>query len=335
MKQNKHLNRDEIGPVPINSEFEFIASLYKNEKHRENGDRLNCKDDASLESRSCDFLVSTDAFAEGTHFRLDWANISQIIDKCFTAALSDINACGSRADRLHLTVGLKNTWNQEIQKELAETIRKNVQKYDLSLMGGDTVCAENAFFSLTVSGPVGPKVLTRSDAVPEQGVFVSGKPGLSKLGLELLQSGEFCENRDFFVQKHLNPAFPDGLGALLATKKGIGACIDISDGLSGELNHLSRNSKVRIAIEENKLPIHPLLAEYCENRNLSATNYFLNSGEEFGLLFTMDVREAIFPKSWDQYEIVQIGKVMQGEGVELQKENRQSEAILIDSWTHL
>jgi len=70
--------------------------------------------------------------------------------------------------------------------------------------------------------------------------------------------------------------------------------IDISDGLSSEILHLCKGSKVGCDLYEDKIPLDPTVITVCEEFNIDSTTVALNGGEDYELLFT--VSQADFPK---------------------------------------
>ena len=63
--------------------------------------------------------------------------------------------------------------------------------------------------------------------------------------------------------------------------------IDISDGLSSEIFHLSKSSEVGFHVFEDKLPIDPEVNLICEEFKFNSTTAVLNGGEDYELLFTI------------------------------------------------
>ena len=62
--------------------------------------------------------------------------------------------------------------------------------------------------------------------------------------------------------------------------------IDISDGLSSDLNHLCKESNVG-ADSSSALPIDQVVTELCGRRALDPLMLALHGGEDFELLFTV------------------------------------------------
>ena len=69
------------------------------------------------------------------------------------------------------------------------------------------------------------------------------------------------------------------------------AMIDISDGLSSEILHLSKASEVGFHLFEEKIPIDPQVSLICEEFKFNSTTAALNGGEDYELLFTIDQKD--------------------------------------------
>ena len=64
--------------------------------------------------------------------------------------------------------------------------------------------------------------------------------------------------------------------------------IDISDGLSSEIMHLSKHSGVSFAVHEDKLPIDQGTYNVAVEFGIDPSTAALNGGEDYELLFTLD-----------------------------------------------
>ena len=67
------------------------------------------------------------------------------------------------------------------------------------------------------------------------------------------------------------------------------AMMDISDGLSSELMHICKQSKVGCRIFEKNIPIDYQTAVMAEEMNMNVTTCALNGGEDYELLFTIPI----------------------------------------------
>ena len=66
--------------------------------------------------------------------------------------------------------------------------------------------------------------------------------------------------------------------------------IDISDGLSTEINHLSRSSGLSFHINESQIPISDDTKTICDEFKIDHSIASLNGGEDYELLFTTSKR---------------------------------------------
>ncbi len=69
------------------------------------------------------------------------------------------------------------------------------------------------------------------------------------------------------------------------------AMIDISDGLASETLHLCTESNVGCRLYENKIPIDDTAIARAQEFNLNPTVCALNGGEDYELLFTIDIND--------------------------------------------
>ena len=69
------------------------------------------------------------------------------------------------------------------------------------------------------------------------------------------------------------------------------AMMDVSDGLSSELLHISHASHVGCRIYEDRIPIDYQTAVMAEQFNMNLVTAALNGGEDYELLFTVPLSE--------------------------------------------
>ncbi len=297
--------------------------------------------------------ISVDASVEGVHYRLDWVSPPEALLKALLSNLSDINAMGGKTRQLYLTLGASPSWGLAEAEAMGTVLREAAERYGFAVAGGDTVrLPQGSFMAITVVGKVVGRPLLRSAARPGHKVYVSGHLGLSSMGLEVLQreghalqglresiqsamatdsrgdsgwdesrpqeAGSEGQSRplsgeSLAVLSHLLPQPPLNLGPALAAMDRDIAAIDISDGLSSELWHLSRQSACRMEVAWSKLPMHPLLREWRGSESMRS--HVLHGGEEYQLVFTGDFSEGELQQLNRHALITEIGVVKAGEGV--------------------
>jgi thiamine-monophosphate kinase len=127
--------------------------------------------------------------------------------------------------------------------------------------------------------------------------------GGSVLGLELLKSGK---TSDPAVQRHLFPQPRHRIGSAVAGTAH--AMIDVSDGLSTDLTHILRESKVSARIYKDRLPIWPEAADH----------HGLHGGEEYELI----IIAPDLPQVIESISLTRIGEIIES--------GTEHQAFLID-----
>jgi len=209
-------------------------------------------------------LLTTDMIAAGTHFTKK-ATPFQIGWKAMAVNISDIAAMGGVPKYALVSAGIPPEKNMRFLKGITKGIDALARKFNISIIGGDTNRAPNTVLSITLIGEVEKRCLAkRSGAKLHDLVFVTGALG---------------EGRS----KHLRflPRLKEARILLRHFK--ISSMIDLSDGLSMDLNRLARASSVGVHIYKSLIPLSKKSAQLEEA-------IFL--GEDFELLFTASRNES-------------------------------------------
>ena len=100
------------------------------------------------------------------------------------------------------------------------------------------------------------------------------------------------EPYSYLVERQLKPeARKDIVQLLKELEVRPSSMIDISDGLSSEIIHLCKSSKVGCQLFEDKIPLDPQVISTCEEFNMDSTTIALSGGEDYELLFTVHVED--------------------------------------------
>lgn len=277
-------------------------------------------------------LYSKDLSVEGVHYRMDWSSPEQAVEKALRSNLSDINAMGGRPLAVLLGLCLSQNWNATMREIFVDAVAKSCSAHGLLVLGGDMVQGAQSSISITIIGEPGPRLLCRSHARPGHVVCVSAPLGASAAGLVALERGlqsQFPE----LVLAHRVPNPPLDLGPILAKNLGVGAVIDISDGLSSELHHIAKASGVGIHLQN--VPLHPGVKELAAAAGLCPHSLGLHGGEDYQLLFTMEKAIPILDVADAQpISTIVIGKVVEGSGVLLQSADGSLAPLNPGSYTH-
>ena len=289
-------------PISQLGEFGLIDHLTKNIKLKNENTIKGVGDDAAVIDIGDKYqLVSTDLLVEGVHFDLGYMPLKHLGYKSVAVNVSDI--CAMNGDAKQITVGLamSNRFTVEALDELYAGIYLACEHYGVDLVGGDTTSSTaGLMISVTVLGEVEKEnVVYRSGAKINDLVICTGDLGAAYLGLQLLNREKemFKENptmqpdltgNDYVLQRQLKPEAGVKYIKILKDFDIIPtSMIDISDGLSSEVLHLSKSSKVGITIHEDKIPVDYTTMNLANEFNMNPITCALSGGEDYELLFTI------------------------------------------------
>lgn len=248
-----------------------------------------------------DQVVTTDLLVEGVHFDLMYMPLKHLGYKAIAVNVSDICAMNAVPKYVTVSYAVSNRFSLEAMEELYAGMKLACERYGVDLIGGDSSSAVHGLtISVTAIGEVLPeKVVTRSGAKANDLLVVSGDLGAAYLGLQVLEREKEVYKAaptaqpdllgyEYLLQRQLKPeARVDAVQFLEDLKILPTSMIDISDGLSSELIHLSKHSGLGCDIYEAKLPISPETQKAADEFNLDATTCALSGGEDYELLFTI------------------------------------------------
>ncbi len=258
-------------------------------------------DAALLDMGNQKTVVSTDMLVEGIHFNLSYMPMRHLGYKSVVVNLSDICAMNARPTHITVSISVSNRFSLEALEAFYHGVHDACAHYKVDLVGGDTTASlKGMTISVTAIGSVTEeRVAFRSGAQENDLVVVSGDLGAAYLGFQVLERERQVfevnpkhqpdlEPYHYIVQRQLKPeARLDIVELLEALEVVPTSMIDISDGLSSEALHLSKQSELGIALYEDKLPIDPTVISGCDEFNLNPTVAVLSGGEDYELLFTI------------------------------------------------
>lgn len=262
-------------------------------------------DAAVLEYEDKEVLVTTDLLLEGIHFDLTYVPLKHLGYKSAVVNFSDIYAMNGKPKQITVSLGVSKRFSVEDLEELYAGIRLACDIYGVDLVGGDTSASLTGLcISITCIGEAEKgKVVYRNGAKDTDIVCVSGDLGAAYMGLQLLErekrvfngEKEFTPDftgKEYLLERQLKPEARKDIIDLL-DQAGIipTSMMDISDGLSSELLHISKASKVGCRIYEDRIPIDYQTASMAEQFNMNLVTAALNGGEDYELLFTVPLTQ--------------------------------------------
>ena len=280
----------------ISGERDWIEAL-RSQYNGSAGVRLGMGDDCAVlrPPRGHEVLVTTDFTLETVHFRRNWHPPESVGHRCLARGLSDLAAMGAQplAAFLSLALPVELVRSRRGQPAWRDRFLRGffslAEKYGVPLAGGDTAQSpvprgDRAGLALAdivlVGSALRSRALLRSGARAGDRIYVTGHLGGAAAELMRLAASP----RHFRgctqvagAHPHLFPEPRLAVGAWLLRHRRATAAIDISDGLSTDLDHLCEESGLSAVVEAAAIPIHPLA------QNLHQA---LHGGEDYELLFT-------------------------------------------------
>lgn len=287
----------------MNGEFDFIEYI----RDRVVQSRFNpvdlvlgIGDDAAVISETAgrELLITTDLLVEDVDFKLDYIPPAWLGHKALAVSLSDIAAMGGRPRFSLLTLAIpKRLRISNLQSQISNSFWDEfldgyfalAEAHQVALIGGDISGTPDrlAIDSMVLGHCARGQSIRRSGARVGDAIFVTGELGASALGLRLLLAGERVNEsvnscRQQAMRAHLRPEPRVTFGQKLAGLAS--AMLDVSDGLSQDLQHLCEASYVSAVLYAEMIPVAA-----CAQQQRDALQLALSGGEDYELLFTANV----------------------------------------------
>ena len=318
----------------MKDEFEFIEAL--RERASASSSVTGIGDDAAVFQTTAgkETVVTTDLLIEDIDFRRTTIPPYLLGHKALAVSLSDIAAMGARPRWSLTSIGVpSDVWQTDFGDRFYSGLFELANRYDVQLIGGDTSRTDEKIVidSIVVGECFAGQAVKRSGAKVGDQIFVTGSLGGAAAGLRLVERGahlaeqnlqdEDSQKLDHVLLRQLRPEPRVGWGIVLGDEKLATSMIDISDGLSSDLNHVCTASGVGALIDSSLLPIDSQVTELCGRRALDPLQLALHGGEDFELLFTVKPSDVVkLPRKVDGTQITRIGEIkISNEGVQIRE----------------
>jgi thiamine-monophosphate kinase len=227
-----------------------------------------------------DLLVSTDTLVEGVHFLAEW-DPYDIASRAIKVNISDMAAMAATPCWVTLALTLPSIderWLQRFSAGMADSLNEA----QITLVGGDTTRGPLTI-TVTIHGlvPSGHAV-RRSGATVGDCIIVTGPLGAAALAVHCLRDESLDDvTRATLMKKLLHPQ--PRLDFKQYLRDHASAAIDISDGLSADLNHILKASQVGACLFLESIPVHPFVQAYMGEQSL---DFAMSKGDDYELCFT-------------------------------------------------
>lgn len=300
-------NKDTRTELASLGEFGLIKHIAQHIKLSNSSSLKGIGDDAAVIEYGMgkQTVVSTDMLIEGVHFDLTYCPLKHLGYKAVSVNLSDIYAMNASPKQILVSIAISNRFSLEAVEELYAGMILACERHGVDLVGGDTSSSRTGMvINITAIGEAEKgHIVFRSGAKSGNLLCISGDVGAAYLGLQILEREKkiFIENpqiqpdiegNDYLLERQLKP---EARKDVIAQLKEMGvlptSMIDISDGLASETLHLCAESNVGCRLYENKIPIDDSAQQRAREFNLNPTMCALSGGEDYELLFTVDIKD--------------------------------------------
>lgn len=253
---------------------------------------LGIGDDAALIQVTVghQLAISSDMSVVGTHF-YEGAAPYDIGWKSLAVNISDMAAMGAKPKWATLSIALPDI-NTDWLSAFSAGFFACANAFNVDLIGGDTTRG-SLNISVTIMGEVPiNQALTRGGTRIGDDIWVSGYLGHAALGLAHLQQKITLDNetRNIALRALHQPQPRVSVG--LALRDIAHSCIDISDGLLADLNHILKASSINLngsdlmgaTLQLENMPCLALVKNRLQDTSIQQA--ILTGGDDYELCFT-------------------------------------------------
>ena len=245
-------------------------------------------------------LITTDMLLDGTHFDLAKVTLEQAAFKAMNVNLSDCAAMATVPLCAVAAVALPAGFSVEQLKEVHDGIRRAGDAFDCPLVGGDITAwkSPQGRFAINIT------MLSR----PAEGIAPVRRSG-ARAGDVICVTGSLGGSLE---GRHMSftPRIREALAMARTTR--LHSMMDLSDGLSSDLNRICTQSGVGAVIEAAAVPVSD-----AARRRRDPLAAALNDGEDFELLFTLPEEGYVLLGQACDFRISRIGRIVEGSGMRI------------------
>jgi thiamine-monophosphate kinase len=287
-------------------------------------------------------LITCDALVEGRHFLSGRISPFDLGRRAMCVNISDIGAMGGRPLYALVSLGLKPEMLVHDVEEMYRGFLAELKPFNAAVIGGNiTRCGDAMFVDITLVGEVEQgKGVRRSGAQPGDVILVTGYPGQSAAGLQLLLAApDGPELRKHpLVRLHNRPSHRAQLGEAIAQTGRATAMIDTSDGFLGDLGHICDESRVGAELSEEHIPVNEALREAARLLGRNPHDFFLGESDDYELVITCKPQDTAslmaVAARCGAVPMTDVGRITTGHGIALVLPGGERRPVKALSWDH-
>jgi thiamine-monophosphate kinase len=236
-------------------------------------------DCAVLRLGKTSWVAASDMLVSGHHFK-DWATPEDVGYKAVAVNVSDVAAMGG-TPRFVLASG--GAPDPATALRCFEGVMEACEEFGVYPVGGDTTRAGALTVDVAVLGELSAPPVLRSGARAGELLAITGELGASAAGLLALESGGAGWER--LVSRHLRPE-PRVEAGRVAAGLGVGAMMDLSDGLASDVRRVCGRSGVGCVVDLDLLPVAEDTREFVRSLGHDPEELAATGGEDYELLIS-------------------------------------------------
>ncbi|MDQ4128224.1 MAG: thiamine-phosphate kinase [Actinomycetota bacterium] len=223
------------------------------------------------------WVAASDMLVSGQHFK-GWATPGAVGYKAVAVNVSDVAAMGG-SPRFVLVSGAAP--DPETALHLFDGAMEACERFGVYPLGGDTTRADELTVDVTILGELSSPPVLRSGAKAGESLAVTGELGASAAGLLALEAG----GSGRLARRHLRPE-PRVEAGRAAAGLGVGAMMDLSDGLASDLRRMCGLSGVGCLVDLDLLPVSEDTREFVWSLGRDPEELAVTGGEDYELLIS-------------------------------------------------
>jgi thiamine-monophosphate kinase len=269
-----------VGPEAALNEFEVIRRISSLLPPAPPEVLVPLGDDcAVIEVGDRTWAAASDMLVSGHHFK-DWATPEVVGYKAVAVNASDVAAMGGTPRFVLVSGGAPDP---QTALRCFEGVVEACEEFGVYPLGGDTTRADVLTVDVAILGELATRPVLRSGASPGELLAVTGELGASAAGLLALEGGMIGWERH--IHRCLRPE-PRLEAGRAAARLGVGAMIDLSDGLASDVRHVCERSGVGCEVRLDLLPISEDTRALAESLGRDPEVLAATGGEDYELLIS-------------------------------------------------
>ena len=290
-----------------------------------------------------DLLITCDCMVENRHYLPQFISAHDMGRRAMTLNISDVGAMGGSPRYALISLGLRSDTLLEDVIAIYRGFLMELNPFQAFIIGGNVTKSTGAnFIDITLIGEVeSGKMVRRATAKPGDVILVTGYPGQSAAGLEILLQADagktLRDNR--LITAYQCPSHRALEGRAVAGMGLANAMIDTSDGLLGDLGHICDESGVGAELYEKDLPVSQALRKFSEASGKGTLDYVLKESDDYELMITCDPEHVVGIRntvsSINHVPVTEIGNITTNKGgIKIVGHNGDSRRVALSGWDH-